>query len=99
MTTVEIVETIRKAGGLLVLDGDGIECQLPPDTTHLVPLLREHKPQLVELLRAQGGRVASFPHCPRCAGYALYRDDNIGAYECQSCGLQDIAEHISRRVQ
>jgi Zn ribbon nucleic-acid-binding protein len=29
----------------------------------------------------------------------LYRKDNIGIFECQTCGLQDIHESVARRVQ
>lgn len=43
--------------------------------------------------------VAVFPHCPRCASYALYRRNNIGSYECQTCGLLDISEESARRTQ
>ena len=39
-----------------------------------------------------------FPHCPRCASYALYRRNNIGDYECQTCGLEGISEVIARRT-
>lgn len=39
-----------------------------------------------------------FPHCPRCAGYAMYRPNNVGNYECLSCGMQDINEEVARRV-
>jgi hypothetical protein len=48
-----------------------------------------------------GGEVAPrvFPHCPRCASYALYRRNNIGNYECQTCGLRDITEVVARRIQ
>ena len=44
-------------------------------------------------------RVTVFPHCPNCASYALYRKDNIGAYECLTCGLSGIEESTARRVQ
>jgi predicted RNA-binding Zn-ribbon protein involved in translation (DUF1610 family) len=46
-----------------------------------------------------GERVTVFPHCPRCASYALYRKDNLGDYECQTCGMQGIEESRARRVQ
>ena len=46
-----------------------------------------------------GKRVTVFPHCPRCASYVLYRKDNIGNYECQTCGLLEIAESTARRLQ
>jgi len=39
-----------------------------------------------------------FPHCPKCASYALYRQNNIGNYECESCGLKDISEAAARRT-
>lgn len=46
-----------------------------------------------------GERVTVFPHCPRCASYALYRKNNLGDYECLTCGLLDIEESTARRVQ
>ena len=46
-----------------------------------------------------GRRETVFPHCPRCASYALYRKGNIGDYECQTCGLQSIEESSARRLQ
>ena len=41
-----------------------------------------------------GERVTVFPHCPRCAGYALYREHNQGDYECLTCGLMKIEESL-----
>ena len=40
-----------------------------------------------------------FPHCPRCTGYALYRPNNIGNYECLTCKLRNITEEVARRTQ
>ena len=48
---------------------------------------------------AAEGAAFVFPHCPRCASFALYRPNNMGSYECQTCGLQAIAEHVARRTQ
>jgi ribosomal protein L37AE/L43A len=39
-----------------------------------------------------------FPHCPKCLSCALYRADNSGNYECQSCGEIEITPEIARRV-
>ena len=39
------------------------------------------------------------PHCPRCASYALYRKNNVGKYQCETCGLTDISETVARRIQ
>jgi hypothetical protein len=55
-----------------------------PDPT---PATWEHAPQ---------GKV--FPRCPRCASYDLYRPNNIGDYECLTCGLRNIAEPVARRT-
>jgi hypothetical protein len=41
----------------------------------------------------------AFPHCPRCASYALYRKNNIGDYECLSCGMRAIDQTSARRLQ
>jgi len=54
--------------------------------------------QEIGVPRTTGGRIAVFPHCPKCCSYDLYQQDNIGSYECRTCGLQDIAEQVARRV-
>lgn len=98
MTAREAVDSIMRAGGVLAVDGDRIRYKLPRDVWHLASILAERKAEVLEVLRRHGGRVAAFPHCPRCAGYALYRKDNIGAYECLTCGLPDIDENVARRM-
>lgn len=101
MNAVELVEQVTTAGGCLSLTDDGkhIRAALPEDALGLVDILRQHKAELIGILRARGGRVATFPHCPKCASYALYRQDNIGDYECTTCALQGIPEETARRVQ
>lgn len=98
MTAVELIDAVARVGGILKLEGDGVRCWLPRNAAHLASELKERKPEVVALLRAQGGRVATFPHCPKCAGYALHRQHNVGDYECQTCGLKDIEEQIARRL-
>ncbi len=99
MSTGELIDFVRGAGGVLELDGDKLKCRLPADAAHLAELLREHKQELIGILRTRGGRIATFPRCPRCLGTALYRPNNIGNYECLTCKLQNIAEEIARRTQ
>ena len=41
----------------------------------------------------------AFPHCPHCLSYYLYRRNNQGDYQCQSCGFEDINETAARRTQ
>jgi hypothetical protein len=41
----------------------------------------------------------SFPRCPHCASFALYRRNNVGNYECQTCRVWDIDETAARRLQ
>jgi Zn ribbon nucleic-acid-binding protein len=62
-------------------------------------MLRERKQEVIEFLKARGGRAATFPHCPKCSSNALCRENNIGTYECLTCGVQDIEESSARRVQ
>lgn len=99
MIAVALVDAVVAAGGVLALEGDCLRYRVPDHAARLIDELREHKPELVALLRGIGGSVASFPHCPRCASYALYRKGNIGDYECQTCGLQSIEESSARRLQ
>lgn len=96
MSTAELIESVKRAGGILELDGDKLRCQLPKDAVHFAELLRERKPELIEIVKARGGRVANFPHCPRCGSYHLYRENNVGKYECQSCFLQSVDESTAR---
>jgi hypothetical protein len=39
----------------------------------------------------------AFPHCPRCGSYYLYRKNNVGNYECQTCEMVGITEDVARR--
>lgn len=96
MTAGELIDAVRRAGGVLEMQGDSVKCLLPKLAARLVSALQEQKPEVIALLRAHGGRVAAFPHCPRCASFALYRRDNIGAYECLTCGLLEIEESTAR---
>jgi len=99
MTIDTLVEQIRAAGGtLLLLEGDVVRYRLPEGTVHLIGELKQRKPELMELLRRAGGRIACMPHCPHCASYALYRENNRGTYECLTCELQNIEESVARRL-
>jgi hypothetical protein len=98
MKADELADAIERAGGVLKLQGDNVKCLLPRAAAHLTDELKERKSELIVLLQRRGGRVAAFPHCPRCAGYALYREHNIGAFECQTCGLKGIEEGVARRL-
>lgn len=92
----ELVRAIASAGGVLSLRGDKVQYQLPAAVAHLVDDLREHKPEVIDLLRSVGGRVAYFPACTKCGAYCLYREGNVGLFECLQCGLQAIEEHDAR---
>jgi predicted RNA-binding Zn-ribbon protein involved in translation (DUF1610 family) len=80
----------------MTLMGENVELSLTDDVAHLLPELKEHKPEIVALLRRIGGRIAHFPMCPKCGAYYLWRRRNIGLYECQRCGLQGIEERDAR---
>jgi hypothetical protein len=55
--------------------------------------------QKIRALGPGNSKPRVFPHCPRCASYDLYRRNNIGDYECQTCGLREIEEFVARRTQ
>ena len=98
MNVIELAETVKRAGGVLELKGESVRCLLPKSASHLADELRERKPELISLLRNRGGRIATFPHCPSCASYYLFRKDDVGPYECQTCGLQEIEGATARRL-
>lgn len=99
MTVETLVDQLIRGGGVLTLkEGDEVRYRVPENVEHLVEELRPFKPELIEMLRRAGGRLAAFPHCPRCASYALYRENNLGDYECQTCHLENIEESTARRL-
>lgn len=98
MTAGELIESVVVAGGTLELKGDRVSYWLPEGAAHFIDHLRQLKQEIIPLLTVRGGRIATFPHCPRCASYALYRKNNIGDYECLTCGLQEIKEATARRL-
>jgi Zn ribbon nucleic-acid-binding protein len=95
----ELIQAVETAGGRFIVDGDRLGIVPKQAAVPVIDALREHKRELIDIVKARGGRVATFPHCPKCASYALYRRNNIGTYECMTCGLQDIEESTARRVQ
>jgi hypothetical protein len=42
-------------------------------------------------------KLRAFPHCPRCSSFYLYRKNNVGNYECQTCEMRDITADVARR--
>jgi hypothetical protein len=47
---IDIIETVSAAGGQIWLDGDKVRARLPENLMPLVDVIREMKPQLIELL-------------------------------------------------
>jgi hypothetical protein len=94
----ELTETVRRMGGVLELDGENVRYRLPKSALHLTSELKERKVEILAFLRGRGGRFAAFPHCPRCASYALFRRDGGSVFECLTCGLLEIEESVARRV-
>jgi hypothetical protein len=70
----ELTIAVKCGGGAMKLAGENMELFLPDDLAHLLPELKEHKPQIVALLRRIGGRIIHFPMCPNCGAYCLYRE-------------------------
>jgi hypothetical protein len=47
---IDILDTVSAAGGVVWLDGDKVRARLPENLMPLVDVIRELKPQLIELL-------------------------------------------------
>jgi Zn ribbon nucleic-acid-binding protein len=92
----DLAEAVAAGGGTLSLVGDDAKLFLPGYCPNLLPRLKKHKLELIVLLRLAGGWIARLPMCPKCGSYALYRKNNIGAFECLTCELQGIEERNAR---
>jgi Zn ribbon nucleic-acid-binding protein len=97
MTAVVLLEEVRSFGVEIHAEGQDLVIRpggrLPAE---LKECLKAAKPEILAILRARGGRIANFPRCPTCKSYALYRRNNTGLYECQTCGLTGIEEQVAR---
>src|SRR5271168_4203853 len=99
MTALELIDSLKSMGAVLALEsGEKIRFRVPESAAPLISLLARHKAEVIAILKTHGGRIATFPYCPRCASNALYRKNNIGKFECQTCGLSDIDELAARRT-
>ncbi len=92
----ELAAAVESGGGTMKLAGENVELFLPDGIAHLLPRLKEHKPEIIALLHRVGGRLAHFPACPCCHAFCLYRQGDVGLYECERCGLQGIEECAAR---
>ena len=59
--------------------------------------MKTNRAQVSENEKVDRFEPLSFPHCPRCLSYALYRPNNVGNYECETCRLEGISEDGARR--
>ena len=58
--------------------------------------------EALEKHRAKSGPTApgkTFPHCPKCGSYYLWRKDKIDPWDCETCGEHGISDEAARRVQ
>ena len=92
----ELAAAVKHGGGTMALAGENVELFLPDGIAHLLPELKLHKVELVALLYRLGGWLACFPMCPQCGAYCLYREGNVGLYECLRCGFCEINEQDAR---
>lgn len=48
------------------------------------------------VLSETGAASVSFPRCPTCGSFALYRNGNAGPFECLTCERTGISEEVAR---
>jgi len=97
VTINNLLREIKRSGGLLTVDGDAIEYKLPAHSTHLIESVRRYKADLIPFLRAHGGCLGRFPHCPSCASYRLILD-SADSFTCSGCGKTSIDFEQALRV-
>ncbi len=59
MTAPELIHRIESAGGVLTLRGDRIRYELPEDAASMVDVLRQHRTEVVRVLRERERQEAS----------------------------------------
>lgn len=53
MTAIEVLHAVEKAGGSLALNGGQIKYKIPKPALWLVPELKQHREELIELLKEE----------------------------------------------
>jgi hypothetical protein len=83
-----------RTSGLVRIPGAGF----PSESLEKSPSEKFPDVPSVRIKGAADGPLPSMPRCPQCAGFALYRRNNVGNYECLTCDLAGIEESIARGV-
>jgi hypothetical protein len=80
--------------GLVRICGEGFPSEsLAKSPSEKCPDVSSLKPT-----EAASGPLPSTPRCPKCGSFALYRQNNVGNYECLTCELVGIEESIARVI-
>jgi len=79
MNALELIGEVERVGGQLSANGDKLRYRLPPgEAKRLVPLLAEHKKQVLEALKVQ--RATRHQQAPQLEGLA-----ECGSPSCNGC--------------
>jgi hypothetical protein len=57
VTAADIIRKVETAGGVLMLNGDRIRYELPEDAASLVDILRQHRDEVLRVLRGRHEEV------------------------------------------
>src|ERR1039458_6196339 len=90
MTAPELIERIEAAGGVLTLRGDRIRYELPEDATSMVEVLRQHRTDVIRVLRERERSEAA---------QAICWSDVDGAQICGKSHLDPYAVALEKTVQ
>lgn len=58
MTALELIDTVRSAGGMLTLNGEKIRATIPEDAAHLVDLIRAQRGAVIQVLHQRREALA-----------------------------------------
>jgi hypothetical protein len=97
MTVLEsALEALRQYQQSARREGSGDVTSAPAVGCEKSEISEKRSVERLEEASAAHGVHHVFPHCPRCGSFSLYRKNNIGNYECQTCELGDITEGVAR---
>lgn len=70
-----------------------------PGTSRPVPSLSSTVEQKLHVARDASSPAYRFPSCPECHSFALYRRNNVGDYDCETCKAKGISELRARGIR
>src|SRR6266568_1362469 len=95
MTGPELIQEIEASGGVLALSGDRIRYELPGHVAPLVELLREHREEVLRVLREREHSALCYVHGAKATWW--FSPDRY--WVCERCHPAPVATALEETTQ